>query len=68
MFRFSGKKERRVLGIVRTTSVTSPMDKVQEVTWLPEPVNVRIEHLGNLVLCLAVDFDWRWRRLNPIRD
>ena len=50
------------------TCVSSPVDKVEELAVTPSPINLRVEDFLNFIFDFSVNLDWRWWRLNSIRN
>ena len=50
------------------TGVSSPADKVEELAVTPSPIDFRVEDFFDLVFNFSVNLDWRWRRLDSIRN
>ena len=50
------------------TCISSPADKVEELTVMPSPINFRVEDLFNFIFDFSIDLDRRWWRLNSIQN
>ena len=50
------------------TSISSPADKVEELAVMPSPINLRVKDFLDFIFDFSIDLDWRWQRLNSIRN
>ena len=50
------------------TCISSPADKIEELAVTPSPINLRVKDFLNFIFNFSVDLDWRWQRLNSIRN
>ena len=48
--------------------VACPTDKVQQFAGTSTVVDLGVKYLGDLEFRFIVDHDWRWRRLDSIRN
>ena len=51
-----------------STCITSPADKVEELAVTPSPINFRVKDFLNFVFDFSINLNWRWQRLNSIRN
>ena len=65
MSEFGGEDPRRFF---ICAFVASPPNKVQELAGTTTVVDLRVEDLQNLKLWFSVDFNWRRRRLDVVRN
>ena len=63
--KFHGKEPQSFLV---STSVTSPVDQIEELAMMPSPINLRVEDFFNFIFDFSVDLDRRQWRLNSIQN
>ena len=50
------------------TGISIPADKVEELAVTPSPINLRVKDFLDFIFDFSIDLNWRWWRLNSIRN